>query len=126
VNLHWRPSLLPGFFWALVGLAERVGPTVAKLALWTTLLWPALVCAFSLREMTPEWARGRKGWLVPVTVCLASYGVTFIFIRLGGYQGTYTIFATPVHEFWATSLVILGAGAGLACSVLPRSLWAQR
>jgi hypothetical protein len=36
-------------------------------------------------------------------------------------EGFYSVAATPAHQLWAKSLVILGATAGIACLVLRHS-----
>jgi len=112
-NLYWVPSLMRGFNWALLGPQGRLEPGVMTLTTWTFLL-PALLCMLSLRQLVLPWTRQRKLWLVPIAVCLLICAATSVFWH---YDGLYSIFATPAHQFWAGSLVILGAAAGLSCTI---------
>lgn len=117
VNLHWKPSLFRDFQWALIGLHGRLSPTATTLTA-LTLLSPALFSAFSLKEMALKWGRRLTAWLVPALICLFSYA---FLIELGSADSLSFDFASPFHEFWAWSLVIIGTGAGLIWALLPRS-----
>jgi hypothetical protein len=112
-TLYWVPSLSRGFTWALLGPNGRWSTGVMASTTWT-LLSPALVSGLSLRQLAPPWTGPRKAWLIPIMACLLIAGVISITWR---YEGSYSLPFTPVHQFWAGSLVILGAAAGLASAV---------
>jgi hypothetical protein len=107
-NLYWRPSLFRGFNWALLGPHGRLEHGVQVLVCWTFLL-PAIVCMISLRHLVPAWTRREKIWLVPIAAGLLVCGWTSVF---ASYEGIHYDFSTPTHEYWAGSLVLLGAAAG--------------
>ncbi len=110
VNLFWKPSIMPGFEFALVGL-----PVLARRTAWTitvgTLLLPALVSAVSLKVLVPRPSRQIRSWLVP-----AGLGLLAVVGPSAAWRANqpYFTFAPYSHQFWAASLVILGAVAGLA------------
>jgi hypothetical protein len=109
-NLYWVPSLFRGFNWALLGPHGRLEPAVETLTVWT-MWWPALLSAVSLRILAPQWTRWGKAWMVPIAIGLivgAAVSMTW------HPEGLFSIAATPAHELWAGSLVILGAFAGVA------------
>ena len=142
VNLYYRPSLPRGFNWALLG---RHGQLEASVIIFTllTLFSPALVSAFSLREIVPEWGRRFKSRLVvPALICAVSLmiwllsalikyvasllgglvrNVAFFFFSLGssGSEGISSIFGSPFHNFWGWSLIFIGATVGLGWFVSP-------
>lgn len=109
-NLHWHPSLFRGFFWALLG-TEGHAPPAAMVLCALTLFGPALVSAYSLRLLaqSPRWRWNR--WLLP----LASLPVIWLFSNLLGAAGAELSpdWITVFHEFWAHSLLPIGALAGL-------------
>ncbi len=139
VNLYYRPSLPRDFYWALLG---RHGQLEASVIIFTllTLFSPALVGAFSLREIAPDWGRRFRGKLFPVMICAVSLMTWLLSVLIGyaasllsgpirniaffispsfGSSASSSTFGGPFHEFWAWSLVIIGASAGLARVVLP-------
>jgi hypothetical protein len=119
MNLHWRPSHSRDFTYALVGPHGRLEPSVLTLLAWTLLL-PALLSAFSFREMMPEWVRKQNAWLVVPIIGLLSYGITLMPLWPSD-ESIHFIFETTAHEFWAWSLLVLGAVAGLTCFLFPSS-----
>ena len=121
VRAHYRPSLPGGFYWAMQGSHGRLEPSAIVLVS-LTFLGPALLAAVCLNEFARQSVRRPKPWLVILSVCLLSYGLSFA--QLLWPQGFGSIFLNPAHEIWAWSLVVLGAAAGAACILLPRS-WAH-
>jgi hypothetical protein len=114
-NLYWVPSLPRGFNWALLGSHGRLTPAVTLLAA-CTLLSPGLVSAVSLTFLLSGWKRTQKKWLALTIGCLFLCAVISLTWR---YGGIYSLAATPTHQFWAGSLVILGAAAGTTWIVYP-------
>jgi len=112
-NLHWVPSLLRGFNWALLGAQGRAEPVVLILA-FLTFLSPALVSVEAIRQLAPSWVVRSKVALLVTAACLVVVGTASDFWH---FEGPYLSFSTPLHEFWAASLVVLGAVAGIICIV---------
>jgi hypothetical protein len=118
-NLYWKPSLFRDFTWALLGHHGRLEPGVMALAV-STLSAPALLSAFCLKEIIPGQRWWSKWWLSAPLICVLSYAAYFVRFRPDPDRIFYT-FGTPFHEFWAWSLVMLGAAAGFASMFSPRS-----
>ncbi|MGJ5816163.1 hypothetical protein [Paludibaculum fermentans] len=105
-NLHWQPTLVRGFYWALFGPNGRSTATAAAVGL-LTLLAPALVCACSLRLVAQARAWPWKSWLLP----MAAIPVILVFSGLlqpGGEEMKY-IWDSPFHDFWTASVLLIGA-----------------
>jgi hypothetical protein len=79
-------------------------------AAWT-VLGTALLSVVCLEELLTQWTGGKRAWLPPIAGCLFIVGALSIRWQ---YEGIYSVFATPAHDFWAWSLVVLGAFAGLS------------
>lgn len=109
LNLYWHPSLPRGFQWALLGLQGRLTPSSVAAAT-LTMVAPALVSVFSLRTLaeSPEWQWRR--WLLPAASIPVILGFSWL---LQPGDGVRTEMITPFHEFWAYSILVLGALAGL-------------
>ncbi len=107
-NLHWHPTLPRGFYWALLGSEGRM--TAQAIALCgLTLLAPALVCAHSIRLLAQTRAWRWPPWLLPV----AAIPVIFVLGNLlPPGEGLRNEWDSPFHNFWAFSLLLLGASAG--------------
>jgi hypothetical protein len=127
LNLYWRPSLFRDFDWALIGANGRLMPSMITLTA-LTLVSPALLSAFSLKEMAWNWRHRLNVWLVPAMIFVAYPAMIFVmavishaasFVKLGS-PISYD-FSSTFHEVWAWSLVIVGAIAGLASAAVPRS-----
>lgn len=99
----------------MLGSHGRLTPAVTTLTT-CTLLFPALLSAVSLRLLLPLWARAEKRWLI---VTIVSLFVCAVICQTLHYGGLHSLAATPTHQFWAGSLVILGAAAGFAGIVYP-------
>jgi hypothetical protein len=122
LRAHYRPSLPPGFYWAMQGTRGRLEEGAVVLTT-LTFLGPALLAAVCLSELERQSVLRQKAWMVIVLICLLSYGLSFAQL-LGVPQDFSLIFWSSAHEIWAWSLVFLGAFAGAACILLPRT-WAH-
>jgi hypothetical protein len=110
VRAHYRPSWPGGFYWAMQGTHGRMEPSAIVLV------------SLTFNEFARQSVRRPKPWLVILSVCLLSYGLSFA--QFQWPQNSASIFSSPPHEIWAWSLVFLGAAAGAGCILLPRS-WAH-
>jgi hypothetical protein len=117
-NLYWNPTLMRGFYWALLGPHGRATATAAAVGL-LTLLAPALVCACSIRLLAQARSWPWKSWLLP----MAAVPVLFVFSGLlqpGGDEMKYD-WDSPFHDFWAASVLLIGGIAGVTVLLSKRS-----
>lgn len=118
-NLHWVPSLPRGFEWALVSINRRLGRNLIGVVA-ATLVCPAVVCVVSLKQLAALWP-WRRVWVAAIGMLLLIGAISSI---LWQPDSIFTPFATPIHNYWAAGIIVLGAVAGL-CAMAGR-LWQRR
>ena len=114
-TLHWHPSLFRGFYWALQGV-ERLNETALALAMGT-LLAPAILSLYALRELNSAWTGRRAMLLIPVGLWAAAWAMSELIEPGAGAR----YFFSTIHAWWAWGVVALGAAAGLRVLFLPVS-----
>jgi hypothetical protein len=110
-NLHWRPSLPVGFYWACQG-PEGLNEAVVTLAGFT-LVAPILVCGMSIRTLASVWSGHRAWWIAPFALYAAVAASDRSLEPWFGLQATglqVTGFSRP-HQLWAASVLLLGGAA---------------
>lgn len=113
-NLHYRPSLPVGFFWAVLSLREQVGDWV----LWVeeaTCLIPALRAAYSLRLLAGPLVLLRHRLLFLIATPVLSFLSLWLVLVRGG-QSFFGLQGISDFHVWCSGLAIVGgsATAGLA------------
>jgi hypothetical protein len=114
-TLYWQPSIPRGIQWALGG-AEGITWTAVVLTCGT-MVAPAILSLYALRELNEAWTGRRAMLLVPIGLWAAACAISQLIEPGAGFR----FFFSTIHVWWAWGVVALGVAAGLRVLFLPVS-----